>query len=410
MGVLALTDDTDPFAQASPGASASVSPSIAGPPDAATLPIVQPPVRPTEPVKFTLVAAGDVLPHGPVDASARTASGYDFTPLMAGVEPYIAGADLAICHMETPVAPDGSKPSGYPVFGAPKQLVANLKAVGWDGCSTASNHSVDRAYPGIAATLDAFEAQGLGHAGTARTESESTQTQFYNVVKGSRVIKVAQVSFAYGLNGLHKPAGKSWSVNTFDADAADATPIIDAAKAARAAGADVVVASVHCCVEYRTLPTAAQERIAQQIAASGAVDLYIGHHAHVPQPIVSLEGGPNGDGMWVAYGLGNFLSNQDQACCVAETSSGVLLTATFTVSPDDRVDVGVEWTPITVDRLDHHAMHVLTDIPTGSRQLSAAEVKARLARVTSAVGPAAPERTEPATKFADYMWASDRAP
>ncbi len=354
--------------------------------------------QPAPPVTFTLAAAGDILPHAPVVSSATTAAGIDFLPLMAPVVPYIEGADLALCHMEVPVAPPGTAPSGYPMFAAPPQLVPSLAAAGWDGCSTASNHSVDRRGEGIAATLEAFSASGMGAAGTARTEEEAASTQMYEVRGAARDIIVAHISFAYdGLNGLPKPPGQPWAVNTFSADQADAGPIIAAAQQARSQGADIVVASVQCCVEYQTAPTAAQRSVAEQVAASGLVDLWIGHHSHVPQPIEKLAGGPNGDGMWAAFGLGNFLSNQDTQCCVANTNSGVLLTATFTIDASDRVDVGVEWTAITVDRLSRHTMHVLTDIPDGDGQLSAAEVSARHQRVADAVGPQAPERTSPAS-------------
>ncbi|WP_082104628.1 CapA family protein [Demequina soli] len=362
---------------------------------------VTPSPEPPEPVRFTLVAAGDVLPHTPVDDSASTAGGYDFTALMTGVRPYIEGADVAICHMEVPVAPKGVAPSGYPIFSAPSALVRDLAAVGWDGCSTASNHSVDRGTAGVDATLAAFERNGLQHAGTARDADEAAQTAFYDVRAGDRTVRVAHVSFAYGTNGM--PVAHPWEVNLFDADAADASPIIAAAKKARRAGADVVVASVHCCVEYRTAPTDAQREIARQIARSGQVDLYIGHHAHVPQPIELLPGGPSGTGMWTAFGLGNFLSNQDGWCCVADTASGELLSATFTVDPDGAVAVDVGWTPITVDRRDSHAMHVLTDIPDGAGTLSAAEVATRLAAVRAAAGEEAPEVDAPVTALADEV-------
>ncbi len=351
--------------------------------------------------QFTLVAAGDVLPHAPVVASATTAAGIDFTPLTAAVRPYIDGADLAICHMEVPVAPPGVAPSGYPMFGAPSELVAGLASDGWDGCSTASNHSVDRGAAGIEATLAAFEAQGMGATGTARSEAEAATTQMYLVHGAASDITVAHISFAYDkLNGLPKPAGQPWAVNTFDEDVADATPIIEAAQRARDEGADVVIASVHCCVEYQTEPTAPQRLLAERIAASGTVDLYVGHHAHVPQPIEKLPGGPTGDGMWVAFGLGNFLSNQDSRCCAPETSAGVLLTATFTVEDDGGVLVEPEWTGITVDTRSRHTMHALNDIPDGAGTLSAAEVSARLQRVADAVGSQAPQRTAPAEHLA----------
>ena len=352
---------------------------------------------PLPPTTFTMVAAGDVLPHAPVVQSATTSAGTNFVPLMEPLRAYIDGADLALCHMEVPVAPPGTAPSGYPMFGSPAEMVRDLDAIGWDGCSTASNHSVDRKAAGITATLEEFEAFGMGATGTARTEQEATTTQMYVVHGEVRDVNVAHISFAYdSLNGLPKPAGQPWAVNTFSADAADASPVIAAAQLAREQGADIVIASVHCCIEYEISPRPPQRSVAEQIAASGLVDVYVGHHSHVPQPIEKLPGGVNGDGMWVAFGLGNFLSNQDTQCCVADTNSGVLLTTTFTVDDTGTVETSVEWTAITVDRLGSHTMHVLNDVTGGVGRLSASEVAARHARVAAAVGPSAPERTTPA--------------
>lgn len=356
---------------------------------------------PAPPTSFTLVATGDVLTHAPVVSSATTGNGIDFSPLTEHIRPYIAGADLALCHMEVPVAPPGTAPSGYPMFGSPREMVPDLAEDGWDGCSTASNHSVDRRKAGIETTLAEFAAAGMGAAGTSRTETEALSTQMYVVQGEGEPVNVAHISLTYdSLNGLPKPPGEPWAVDTFNAEASDADPVIAAAQRARDAGADVVVASVHCCVEYRTEPTPAQRLLAERIAESGVVDLYVGHHAHVPQPIELLPGGPNGDGMWVAFGLGNYLSNQDTQCCVAQTNSGVLLTATFTVDSDKRVTVAPEWTPITVDRLGKHRVYALTDIPDGVGRLSAAEVAARIDRVAAAVGGQAPMRTTPAPALA----------
>lgn len=356
------------------------------------------------------MAAGDVLTHVPVNQSATSGGVLDYSPLMAGIDPYVAGADLAICHLEVPVAPEGQSPSGYPMFAAPAELVRDIAEAGWDGCSQASNHSVDRKFAGVVTTLDYFDAYRLGFAGTARTAEEAAKVQLYSVREGSRVIKVANISFTYGLNGLPMPSEAPWAVNVFNANAADAAPIIAAAQEARAQGADVVVASVHCCVEYQTAPTAAQRSLVEQIAASGTVDLYVGHHAHVPQPIELLPGGPQGEGMWAAFGLGNYISNQDTQCCAAQTNSGVLLTATFSVDPESNVDVGVEWTAVTVDRLNRHTMYVLREVPDGAGRLSAAEVQARLSRVADAVGPQAPERVTPPPSLADAAYVDPRKP
>lgn len=348
---------------------------------------------------FTIVAAGDVLPHLPVLSDARVAGGYDFGPLLAPLNPWVQGADLALCHMEVPITPAGTAPSGYPLFGTPPEIAAGLKAQGWDGCSTASNHSVDRGFAGVTATLDAFDAAGLGHTGTARSALEQSQPQVYQLERAGQTVTVAHVAATYGTNGMPIPADKPWSVNLIDVPAMAAQ-----AAAARAAGADLVIASVHCCVEYQTAPTAEQLAFDQAIADTGQFDLLIGHHAHVPQPVAHLTGGPRGEGMWVAYGLGNYLSNQDGECCVENTDSGILLTAHVsspgafpaegTPAGPARV-TGVEWTAITNDRLGGHQVHALADIPNGTSTLSPAVVADRLARVTAAAGDQAPQRTTP---------------
>ena len=77
--------------------------------------------------------------------------------------------------------------------------------------------------------------------------------------------------------------------------------LADAARA-RKAGAQVVIASLHCCVEYQHDPTAAQVAAVHALLASPDIDLVIGHHAHVVQPFEKI------DGKWVAYGLGNLVA------------------------------------------------------------------------------------------------------
>lgn len=367
------TDEPEPEAEPTP------SPTPTPPPDAV----------------FTLVAAGDVLLHEPVITDARTAGGgYDFAPQLAPVRPWVAGADLALCHLETPVAPAGTGVSGYPMFGGPAEIAVSLARNGWDGCSTASNHSVDRGAGGVTATLDALDAAGLGHVGTARTAEEAAAPQVYELTREGQTIRVAHLSATYGTNGLPVPADRPWMVTLIDTAALTAQ-----ATAARAAGADVVVASVHCCVEYVSQPTDVQRQIAQELAASGVVDLVIGHHAHVPQPIERLPGGPRGEGMWVAHGLGNFISNQDAACCSPRTDSGLIMLATFRKPVDGPVSVtGVEWTSVTVDRNGGHRVEPMSAILAGTSttgSLAAPELATRHARVTEVVGTQAPERVAP---------------
>lgn len=391
-GVLASASNAAP-PPTSPSPSATASAPVPADPSPAPSPEAPPPPANVE---FTLVTGGDVLTHMPVVRSARAAGDgeYEFEALMRGVQPYIEDADLAICHLEVPVTPPGTSPSGYPMFAGPPELVTALANTGWDGCSTASNHSVDKRFAGIEATLGALDDAGLGHSGMARTQDEAASVQMYTVRTGQREIQVANISFTYGLNGLPKPDGMPWAVDTFNAETRDVTPIVDAAQRARDQGADIVIASTHCCIEYQIQPNAAQRDIVEQIAQSGLVDLYVGHHAHVPQPIELLDGGVHGEGMWAYFGHGNFLSNQDAHCCVPITNSGYLGVTTFTVTPAGHVSVEPAWVATTVDRTNGHTMHALVDIlESGAGNLSAAEAQARHTRVADAVGDQAPELT-----------------
>ena len=120
---------------------------------------------------------------------------------------------------------------------------------------------------------------------------------------------------------------------------------------------------------------------------------------------------PDGKGMWVAYGLGNFISNQAQDTVGhPETSNGLVITATFTVAPDGAVDVGVGWTAVTVDRLGDHIVYPITEDTGKVGGLSASTVKSRWQLVANAAGDEAVELTEPGEPLADFVWSTTRTP
>lgn len=270
------------------------------------------------PRSFTLVASGDLLPHSPLQDRARAygAGAYDFSPMFADVAPTLTAADLALCHLETPISPDDTDLSGYPLFNAPRALAVAIAGAGYDGCSTASNHSLDQGRDGAIATLDALDAAGVRHAGTARTPQEATAPVLYD----AGGVTVGHLSYAYGFNGLPLPADAPWTANAIDANR-----VLTDAAAVRAAGAEVVVVSLHWGAEYRTAPTAEQAALAPQLLASSDVDVLLGHHAHVVQPIQRIAGEV------VVYGMGNFLSNQwPGSGRSAETQDGVMVRLTFT--------------------------------------------------------------------------------
>src|SRR3982751_3217287 len=129
---------------------------------------------------------------------------------------------------------------------------------------------------------------------------------------------------SYGLNGIPELADKPWAVDDFDPAGPQVAGMLAEAHAARAAGAQIVIASVHCCTEYTTDPTAAQVAIASALLASPDVDLVVGHHAHVVQPVERIGG------KWVAYGLGNYIAEQTPQA----TRDSVIARFTFIRGPD----------------------------------------------------------------------------
>ncbi|MET8879301.1 CapA family protein [Streptomyces rubiginosohelvolus] len=254
------------------------------------------------PRPFTLLAAGDVLPHSSViDQAAADAggAGYDFAPMLAGVAPVVSGADLAFCHMETVYGEEGGPYTGYPSFKSPPEIATALRTTGFDSCSTASNHTLDDGAEGVRRTLDALDEAGVRHAGSARTAAEAARPTILPAGPGKGTAKVAHLAYTYGTNDIPLPAGRPWTVNV-----TDDRKIVEEARAARRAGADVVVLSVHWGTEWQDEPDAQQQELAERLTASTDrgrpdIDLVIGTHAHVPQAYEKVNG------TWVVYGMGD---------------------------------------------------------------------------------------------------------
>jgi poly-gamma-glutamate capsule biosynthesis protein CapA/YwtB (metallophosphatase superfamily) len=332
------------------------------------------------PREVTLIASGDVLPHGPVLRQAgaygsRAGQPYDFRPMFAELRPVVAAADLAVCHLEVPLSSDGRGVASWPSFNAPPQLAAALRWAGYDACSTASNHALDRGPAGVAATLGVLDQAGLRHAGTARNAAEAA-----GAVVDVRGLRVGLLSYAYGLNGGRVPAEQPWLINLIDPDR-----IIADARAARRAGARFVVVLLHWGQENQAAPTTSQRELARRLLAAPEVDLILGHHVHVVQPIEQVGG------KWVAYGMGNSLSNQTPACCAAGSQDGVMVQVTVGVDKGVARVRAVRHVPTWVEHPSYRVRPVLTaltdrSLPAGARQA----LEASRDRTTRAVGPAAP--------------------
>ena len=333
---------------ATPISIATPVPTATSTPIASPVPTASPTPGPTpspepQPRHVRLAFTGDLLSHGPVFRQAQAnGSGelaYDYRPMFELVREALSDADLAICHLETPLSPDNRDLSGYPSFNAPGDLAAAIAQVGYDGCSTASNHSMDQGIAGIEDTLDLFDQKGLGHAGMARTALEAAIPTLYSV----NGVTIGHLSYTYGLNGLVLPDDKPWAVHVNSAE-----DILEEAQVAIELGAEFVVLSIHWGAEYQVAPTSQQRALAKELLAGDEIDLIVGTHAHVIQPVERLGGN------LVIYGLGNFLSNQSpQSCrsCPPESTDGVIVLVDLMEDESGDLEVAaISAVPTWVDR------------------------------------------------------------
>lgn len=275
--------------------------------------------------------SGDILPHSPLwrqaarNAAAAGSDGYDFSPMLAELRAVHDGVDLAVCHLETPIAPAGEAYSTMPRYGVPAEIAAAIAAAGFDRCSTASNHTADRGVAGIDRTVEVLTAAGIGQAGMARRPGEIAPTVFD--VAG---VAVTHLSYTWSYNGLSLPEGEPWRSALIDPDR-----ILTDARRARELGAEVVVVSLHWGAEGVHAPTPYQRDVAELITAPGTIDLVVGHHAHVLQPIEQVNG------TWVLFGLGNVLSNLPTSDrWPAASQDAAIVTVTVDVASDGDVVVG----------------------------------------------------------------------
>ena len=249
---------------------------------------------------ISIVSSGDILLHERLWAQAKADGvdgNWDFYPQLADLEPEISSADLALCHLETPLAELDVDYQGYPTFNAPPQITEAIIKLGFDMCGTASNHSLDQGFTGLTRTIETLEAAGIPFTGTANSAEAASQPLVMDVQTTNGVVKVGILSYTYGFNGFERDADKLWSANLIDPVA-----IIAEAKLARSQGAEIVIAKMHWGDEYTNKANDFQTSVAQELADSGQIDLIDGSHSHSVQPITQIGN------TWIAYSHGNFVA------------------------------------------------------------------------------------------------------
>jgi len=254
----------------------------------------------------TFAAVGDILMHQSVKDAATHAStqgignqGYDF--LWSELQDELSQVDLAFANLETPVAPTSSIGTGAFLFNADPVVLKSLQTLGIDLVSFANNHAYDQGRKGFIETMDELRKTQLDFIGAGDT-CAAANTALIKEIKG---IKIGFIGSSTVFNGQLNTKEDEACVNVFERESA-----IESIKKAREAGAEFVIYSIHWGVEYKTKPAQSQIDDAHALMDAG-VDVLLGHHPHVLQPVEVYETSDNRLAVAI-YSLGNFVSNQSR--------------------------------------------------------------------------------------------------
>lgn len=253
-----------------------------------------------EETELSLVMVGDCLIHGAIYLDARDAKGnYNFYKMIDKIKPVIQKYDLAFYNQESLLGGTELGLSSYPRFNAPQEVGEAFLDAGFNLVSLANNHSLDMGEKGILSSLkywDKKEKDGIMTAGSY----ESFEDRDKDVIMEKNGIKYALLSYTTTTNGLSRPAGKEYLVNVYSEEQVkkDVERLRDKV--------DLLMVAMHWGVEYTHKETTEQQEIAKYLSSLG-VDIVIGHHPHVIQPVDFI-----GNTM-VIYSLGNFIASQKGA-------------------------------------------------------------------------------------------------
>ena len=291
-----------------------------------------------DPKEISLSFSGDILIHEALYNKAKTKKGYNFDPQLIKLKPYLDN-DLDICHLETPLT--NRDPKTYPIFATPYQIAETLQSVGFEGCSIASNHSLDQGEKGLIYTKKILLENNLKASGT-RINKKDQSFAHYKL----RDINITHMSYTYSTNGIsntNKLVNSPINVNN----------IIKEAERFRKEGSDLVILSLHFGNEYQITPSDYQKQVINKLTKKHPFDIIVGHHAHVAQPAEIVNGTP------VFYGLGNLLSGQGGKG-KENRQWGVLLTLKLSKEQNKYVINQVNPIPVIVDQKTFTATPVTT--------------------------------------------------
>ena len=262
---------------------------------------VAPEIVPADvPAEITIRMVGDILLHDRVSQYAKQEDGiYRYDAIFDGLEEELQEADLAIVNQEVIIAGEEFGVSGYPCFNAPFEMGDALVDAGFDVVCHGTNHALDQGKDGLLSCLAFWKTEYPEVAVLGINETAEEQDEIYIFEQDG--IKVAVLNYTYGTNGIPLPADMPYAVDLLEKEQV----VADIEKAELLA--DFTIVCPHWGTEYVLEETAAQQQWAEVFLEHG-VDLVLGTHPHVIEPIELMKDEATGHEMLVYYSLGNFVN------------------------------------------------------------------------------------------------------
>ena len=339
-----------------------------------TEPTTTEPPAPEVTSTVTIRSAGDVLIHVPVYENAKKSDDtYDFNHIFTYSKDIISDSDYFVANFETTLGgTDGRSYSGFPRFNSPDSILKALKGAGVDCLLTANNHSYDTNGAGVLRTIEKIKEVGLDYTGS-RSNTDGAQY----LVKNIDGIKFGFACYTYetpttegrkALNGLVVDTATAPLINSFNPAKPDSfySELAANMKQMKKKGADIIAVYIHWGEEYQLTQNAKQKEIAQKLCDMG-VDVIIGGHPHVVQPMDLLT---STDGKYktvCVYSLGNFVSNQRRSYMglkTGHTEDGLIFEMTFSKYSDGTVVFdGVDAIPTWVHLYSENGKKIHSIVP-----------------------------------------------
>lgn len=317
--------------------------------------VVQEVMAEPEPQELSLIMVGDVLLHDRVEESAQQEDGsYDFTALFSNTGEMISAADLAIVNQEVIIGGEGLGISGYPAFNAPYAIGDALAAAGFDIICHGTNHALDKGKTGLLNCIQFWRTNypQIGILGIHDSQEDRDSLYIYE----KNGIRVAVLNYTYGTNGISLPAGMPYAVDLLEEE-----QVVEDIRRAEEV-ADFTIVCPHWGTEYELTPSEEQEAWTEIFLREG-VDLVLGTHPHVIEPVEWVIDEETGHKMLVYYSIGNYVNwTSGMGNGVSERMVGGMAEVILTKQEAE--------TENSVEITDYHVTALVSHVQSGRNQVT----------------------------------------